>query len=123
MRADLLIVGQGLAGTLLAWECERAGIAFAIADRGHRAAATSAAAGIVNPITGRRLVKSWRVDTLLPAARATYRELEKELGVSLWREMRVRRLWADERERALLARKRETGELAPYLESDDASGC
>ena len=38
-------------------------------DRGHAAAATSAAAGIVNPITGRRLVKSWRIDDLLPLAR------------------------------------------------------
>jgi glycine/D-amino acid oxidase-like deaminating enzyme len=74
MRADILIVGQGLAGTLLAWECERAGIAFAVADCGHAAAATSAAAGIVNPITGRRLVKSWRIDDQLPLARAEYRD-------------------------------------------------
>ena len=123
MRADLLIVGQGLAGTLLAWECERAGIAFAIADRGHAMAATSAAAGIVNPITGRRLVKSWRVDTLLPAARAVYRDLEQALGVPLWREMRVRRLFADEKERAVLARKLATGELAPFVTERDESGC
>lgn len=123
MRADLLIVGQGLAGTLLAWECERAGIVFAISDRGHATAATMAAAGIVNPITGRRLVKSWRIEALLPAARAVYRELEQALGVSLWREMRVRRLFADERERAVLAKKQAGGELAPFVEASDESGC
>jgi glycine/D-amino acid oxidase-like deaminating enzyme len=30
-EADVLIVGQGIAGTLLAWECERAGIPFRLA--------------------------------------------------------------------------------------------
>ncbi|MDB6128241.1 MAG: hypothetical protein JWM35_2137, partial [Verrucomicrobia bacterium] len=31
VRAEILIVGQGLAGTMLGWEFERAGIPFAIA--------------------------------------------------------------------------------------------
>jgi len=122
MRADLLIVGQGLAGTLLAWECERAGIAFVVADRGHATAATSVAAGIVNPITGRRLVKSWRIDDLLPLARAVYRDLEQALGVPLWRDLRVRRGLADDRERTVLARKLATGELAPFVVEPDESG-
>lgn len=123
MRADILILGQGLAGTLLAWELERAGISFDIADPGPTtAAATWAAAGIVNPITGRRLVKSWRIETLLPAARETYRELETALGVPLWRAMRVRRFFADERERSVFAIKTASGELAPFVENSDDDG-
>lgn len=122
MHADVLIAGQGLAGTLLAWELERAGISFAVADAGQRAAASWAAAGILNPITGRRLVRSWRYETLRPAAAAVFRELEAELGVPLWREMRLRRRFADERERAVAARKLAAGELAPYVESADAAG-
>lgn len=122
MRADVLIAGQGLAGTLLAWELERAGISFTIADSGARAAASRAAAGILNPITGRRLVRSWRYDRLRPAAAVVFRELEAELGVPLWREMRLRRRFADERERAVAARKLAAGELAPYVESADDAG-
>src|SRR3954469_22667127 len=131
MRADILIVGQGLAGTLLAWEFERAGIAFAIADRGHENAASFVAAGIINPITGRRLVKSWRIETLLPAARATYHELGATLGLRLWRGgracpwvagVRVRRWFADERERQVFAEKQIRGELAPFVEAADESG-
>ena len=72
MGADFLIVGQGLAGTLLAWEFERAGFSFAIADAGHGRAASGVAAGIINPITGRRLVKSWRIDARLAGARAEW---------------------------------------------------
>jgi glycine oxidase len=115
MRADILIVGQGLAGTLLAWEFERAGISFTIADAGHVAAASRIAAGIINPITGRRLVKSWRIDALLPRACEVYRGLETALGVSVWRELRVRRLFADERERRVAVEKHARGELAPYV--------
>ena len=122
MRPDILIVGQGLAGTLLAWEFECAGIPFAIAESGGAGAASRVAAGIINPITGRRLVKSAGVDEGLPLARATYRELEAALGVSLWREFRVRRLFADERERRVLVEKQARGELAPFAGAADAAG-
>ncbi len=122
MRADLLIVGQGLAGTLLGWELERAGIPFAIADAGHAAAASRVAAGILNPVTGRRLVKSWRVDALLPLARESYRALAAALGLPLWREMRVRRRFADDRERRVFADRQARGELAPFAGAADAEG-
>ncbi len=121
MRADFLIVGQGLAGTLLAWEFERAGFSFAIADSGTDASASSVAAGLINPITGRRFVKTWRVDTLLPQARATYRALEAALGGPLWTELKVRRCLTDERERRIAREKLTRGELAPYVVGDIAA--
>jgi glycine oxidase len=122
MCPDVLIIGQGLAGTMLAWELERAGIAFTIVDQGHTTAATWAAAGIINPITGRRLVKSWRIDELLPAARVAYQAFERAHGAPIWREMRVRRLFADDRERNVFAQKHATGELAPFSAAGDEHG-
>ncbi|MEO5961570.1 MAG: FAD-dependent oxidoreductase [Opitutaceae bacterium] len=121
MRAEILVVGQGLAGTWLAWECERTGISFEIADRGDADGSTAVAAGMVNPITGRRFVKSWRVDTLLPAARVAYREFDAALGVRLWHEMRVRRLFADEEERRIFAGKK-PGALEPFVGASDDEG-
>jgi glycine oxidase len=124
MRADILIVGQGLAGTLIGWEFERAGIPFEMVDAGPAAAASTVAAGMINPITGRRLVKSWQIETWLPLAAATYRELESALAVPLWSPMRVRRLFADERERAIALEKYARGELAPYVVAEpDEFGC
>jgi glycine oxidase len=121
MTPDVLIVGQGIAGTLVAWELDRAGVSFVVASDGG-AAASAAAAGIVNPITGRRLVKSWRVETLLPLARETYAEIERSLGATLWHDMRVRRLFADEGERATFAAKQRRGELAPFAGAGDDEG-
>lgn len=122
MRPDLCILGQGLAGTLLAWELERAGIPFVIVDAGHAASSSRVAAGIINPITGRRLVKSWRIDALRPLAEAAYRALEAELGVGVWRAMRVRRAFRDGRERRIFAEKQARGELAPFAGDGDDTG-
>ena len=107
---------------MLAWGFERAGISFQIIDPGHAAAASTVAAGLINPITGQRLVKSWRFETLFPIARETYREMESVLGVPIWREMRVRRVFADERERSLGASARKRAELEPFIQSMDENG-
>ncbi len=79
-EVDFLIVGQGLAGTLLSAELLAAGKSICILDADHQGAASAIAAGIVNPITGRRFVKSWMIDELLPFAISTYEKQEKFLG-------------------------------------------
>lgn len=78
-----LIIGQGLAGTLLAYFLKKAGQTVHIVDNSHHQASSKVAAGIINPITGRRFVKSWRIDELLPFARQTYQQIEQELENSL----------------------------------------
>ena len=64
MNVDFIIVGQGLAGTLLAFALEEQGKTFCIIDDLNEYAASRKAAGIINPITGRRYVKSWNYDEL-----------------------------------------------------------
>ncbi len=113
--ADFMIVGQGLAGSLLGYLLEREGKSVVLIDHPDQTAATSVAAGIINPITGRRFVKSWRIDELLPVARQLYRELEAELGLSFWHEYPLlRTLFNRGDQNDWLAR---TGEAAyaPYM--------
>lgn len=117
-----LIVGQGLAGTLLAAELERGGGEFELADAGHEFAASRIAAGIINPITGQRFVKSWRFDQFLPVARATYLALERACGVRIWRDMRVRRLFRSDRERMVVAEKQARNDFVPYVNDVDHEG-
>ena len=80
IKVDYFLVGQGLAGTLLAAELLAAGKTIRIFDNDHKGAASAVAAGIINPITGRRLVKSWMIDELLPTAVATYKKQETLLN-------------------------------------------
>ncbi|MBL9200756.1 MAG: FAD-dependent oxidoreductase [Opitutaceae bacterium] len=122
MDKPILIAGHGLAGALLAWQCERAGLDFAVADPGGGGSASLAGAGLINPITGRRLVPAWRFGEFMPCARAVYREIEAALGVPLWHELRVRRLFADAGERAAFAARHGRGGLAPHAGAADAAG-
>ncbi len=123
MPECLLIVGQGLAGSLLAWECERAGMTFEIADAGHERSASRIGAGMITPVTGRRWVKTWRVEAWRGPAGQTYRELESVLGQPLFRPMRVWRRFRDDGEREGLAARVARGELAPYVVAVESDGC
>lgn len=68
---DFLIIGQGLAGSLLAWELIQRNCKVVILDN-NQENASQVAAGLINPITGMRFVKSADVDLLLPAALHRY---------------------------------------------------
>lgn len=81
---DYLIVGQGLAGTLLSYFLHKEGKSFAFVDKQHAASSSMVAAGIINPITGRRFVKSWRIEEMFPFALETYDDLSKILNVPIF---------------------------------------
>jgi glycine/D-amino acid oxidase-like deaminating enzyme len=66
MRVDVLVVGQGICGTFLSRELDRAGLSYLVIDEKRPDSASLAAAGLVNPVTGRRFVKTWMIDELLP---------------------------------------------------------
>jgi len=97
-KLPYLIVGQGIAGTMLAWFLEKANQPFIIIDNAHKSASSKIAAGIINPITGRRFVKSWMIETFLPFAKATYQDFEKALDVPVWQDMDIIRFFANNAE-------------------------
>lgn len=90
----ILLIGQGIAGTLLAWSLRRRGAEVHIADGNLAGGASSVAAGIINPVTGKRFVKSWRFEDFFPLAKEIYQQLEQELGISIWEERPIVRLLA-----------------------------
>ncbi|MFZ6050409.1 NAD(P)/FAD-dependent oxidoreductase [Halocola ammonii] len=94
-RYDFLIVGQGLAGTVLGHELQRRGYSVFFIDKGHAEAASYAAAGMWNPIVFRRLNKSWRADDLIPVADDFYKDLEKKLSATLRFPKNIARVFPD----------------------------
>lgn len=96
---EFVIVGQGLAGTTLAWQLLRRGRRVLVVDREDGTSASRIAAGLITPVTGKRLAKSWRWDELFPAAVAFYRSIEAETGVPFFSQQASLRLFADEAER------------------------
>lgn len=98
INTEYLIIGQGLAGTLIAHFLIEAGRNVHLIDDNYPRAATKVAAGIINPVTGRRYVKSWRIDQLIPKARQTYLELEQKLGIRIFHSRPVLRALFNNRE-------------------------
>ena len=93
MRYDCIIVGQGLAGSMLAWFMLRSGEVPLVIDNGDPNSASRVAAGLVNPITGRRMVKTWMADTIIPFALDTYRELEEKFNSRFYHAMNIRKVF------------------------------
>lgn len=81
MQVDCLIIGQGICGTWLSYFLEKAGYSFLIIDEAKDNSASKAAAGIINPVTGRRIVKTWMIDDILPFILASYSQLGAELEI------------------------------------------
>jgi glycine/D-amino acid oxidase-like deaminating enzyme len=81
-QTDVLIIGQGICGTFLSWELERAGVSHLVIDEERPETASRAAAGLINPVTGRRIVKTWMIDELLPFIQEVYRQIGATLGGS-----------------------------------------
>lgn len=79
MQVDYLIIGQGIAGTVLSYTLLKRGKKVLVVDSQSFANSSKAAAGIFNPITGKRLVKTWQADLLFPYIKSFYQDLEKEL--------------------------------------------
>lgn len=115
MKREYIIVGQGIAGSLLAYFLLKQQKDVLVVDQFNPNSSSNTAAGVVNPITGRKMVKSWMVDELLPFAKSTYRELEQELRVRFFYERDILKIFASEEDRKIWARKRQTPECCDYL--------
>ncbi len=118
MDTPVLVAGQGLAGTLLAWALERVGREFLVYDPGHAEAASRVGAGLVNPVTGERWAAAPGWAEKSAAAREVYRNIERKWGVSLVSELRVRREWRNEAEGELVRAKVARGDLAPWVRAE-----
>ena len=85
-KVKYLIVGQGLTGTWLSYYLLKRGISFKIINNEKIPSATSVASGVMNPVTGRRIVQTWMIDTLLPFAVAAYKTFEEEENIPIIKE-------------------------------------
>ncbi len=72
-KVKYLIIGQGLAGTCFALHCAKKNIKYVIVDK-DTPNASKVGAGIINPVTGKQLNKTWELERFLIYSRSFYRE-------------------------------------------------
>lgn len=113
---DFLIVGQGLAGSLLAWRMLQNQYRVIVLDNGAENA-SQIAAGLINPVTGQRLVKTSGVEKFLPAAKQCYQNLNKELADSFFVETAMLRILNSQAELDTANTRLLQPAYQPYLQS------
>lgn len=89
MVVDYIIVGQGICGTMLSHRLLQLGKTVVVIDEARPHTASKVASGVINPVTGRRIVRTWEIEKIMPFAVEVYRELEKDLNLSLIRQTNI----------------------------------
>src|SRR5215216_4051699 len=80
MEFDYIIIGQGICGTFLSWNLLKAGKKILVIDESQQFSSSKVASGIINPVTGRRVVTTWMIDKLLPFAWNAYTAFGDDIG-------------------------------------------
>lgn len=80
---DTLIIGQGLAGTLVSWELMQRGETIAVVDEGLSVTSSKIAAGMFNPINTKRFTVAAQAEERITEALELYGSIEATLGIKL----------------------------------------
>jgi len=115
IHKDFIIVGQGLAGSVLALQCIGQGYSVLVIDKPELSLSSKVAPGIWNPVVFKRLTRSWMVDELLPELMQFYRQAELTLDTPLITEREIIKIFSEQQE-ADLWKKKAAGEMKGYLD-------
>lgn len=120
-QIEYLIIGQGICGTFLSWYLHKEKRSFIVIDNNQPDSASRVASGIINPVTGRRIVKTWMIDELIPFIKNAYSDLGNELDITAISEKKIIDFFPTAQMRnAFLERKKED-ESFLHLPNDENS--
>ena len=117
VQKDFIIVGQGIAGSVLAMELIKRGKNIVVIDKPELSTSSRVAAGIWNPVVFKRLTKSWMIDELSPCLNEFYSSAEKTLGVKFLEERKIAKLFTDVHE-INFWKKKVTEDMSEYLSEE-----
>lgn len=94
-KKNIVIVGQGLAGSVLALMLEMHGHNVTVIDNSHKASSSMVAAGMWNPISFVRHNSIWLASEMLESMYMIYPELEKHLNAKFFHPTDLARIFPD----------------------------
>jgi len=115
---DFLIVGQGLAGSLLAWRLIQHNQCVVIVDHYNGSSSSLSAAGLVNPITGKRFRKDPSFETLLVSAKDQYQEFEDFFKTPFFFKKSLLRILISKQESTFWQKRETESDYNQYLEGN-----
>ena len=116
-KIDFIIVGQGLAGSILALELLKQNKTVLVIDNADMSQSSRVAAGIYNPIVFKRLTQSWMADKTLPVMFDFFKGTEKLFGIKLIHQTKIARVFASKQEE-ILWKKKAVNELSEFIDAE-----
>jgi glycine oxidase len=115
---DFIIVGQGIAGTILSETLFRRGKKCVVIDDWNYSSSSKISAGLYNPIVFKRLNKSWIIDDLLPVAESFYSRLEEKLNDRFLFKKKIIKIFYEINENEFWLKKSKEDGLKKYLTAE-----
>ncbi len=112
---DYLIIGQGIAGTSVAWHLHDLAKSFLVVGDSSMPSSSRVAAGIFNPLTGKKLVKTWLADDLFPYAKSFYGGLEERLSCKIVHKASIYRPFRSIEEQNTYLAQTADPRISPYI--------
>ena len=116
-KVDFIIVGQGLAGSILTYVLLKNGKTVHVFDDNKKHSSSRVAAGLYNPITGRKMVKTWNAERLFPLIEPFYRDIELTLRRRFLHPVKIYRPFLSIAEQNEWQAKSADPSFAPYIET------
>ncbi|MDP7537468.1 MAG: FAD-binding oxidoreductase [Methylococcales bacterium] len=114
MNVDHLIIGQGLAGSLLGWRLIQAGRRIVIIDPA-KENASRIAGGLINPITGMRFVKNQNAEVCLSHAKRLYQDLESTFNTPFFLKKKLLRFFKNAEEKTAFNKRKNDPAYQPFF--------
>ncbi|MEJ0054798.1 MAG: FAD-dependent oxidoreductase [Bacteroidota bacterium] len=114
-RIDYLIIGQGLAGSAMAWELLRRGKTIRVIDQPGNTRASVVAAGLINPIAGKFMTKAWKADSVFPYLEQFYSKAGEGLHKKFFHSLPIYRPFISEEECHQWKIRSESEELSRFV--------
>ena len=115
---DVIIIGQGLAGTVLSTTLQQRGKRVVVFDVPLAGRASEVAAGLVNPVSLRRTVLTWRASEMLAIAGAFYRDLGLQYDQVFWHPMPLVAVFPTAQEAGIWQLRTKDADTARFVRMD-----
>jgi len=115
MLYDLIIVGQGIAGTVLYDHLKDKFKKILIISNTNFIDSTKVASGVYNPISLRRCVLSWKINQIMPTSLSYYQKLQNQINKKIIFPLNIIKLFFNKSDLDMWTVKQNNTEVGKYI--------
>lgn len=113
----VLIVGKGIAGTMLAFRLLQSGIPFWVVDRDNGQKSSAVASGLINPVVVKTFGSTWRANDLISETQLFYPFIEEVTNSRFFYPSPIFRMFYKDDQEKLWNRMREKNDAEQFMKS------